>query len=76
MAYLAFHPIRFLLSLRGSQYVRSYFIFSWNDQGNGAEGEADGWDWVFQAEERRMAREEAERWLWAARAVWLRGVVR
>ena len=38
--------------------------------------EANGWDWVFQAEERRRAREEAERWLWAARAVWLRGVVR
>ena len=38
--------------------------------------EADARDWVFQAEERRRARGEAERWLWAARAVWLRGVVR
>ncbi len=47
--------------------------------------QADARDWVFQAEERRMARaaveaprgfrEEAERWLWAARAVWLRGLV-
>ena len=38
--------------------------------------EADARDWVFQAEERRRGREEAERWLWAARAVWLRGWVR
>jgi hypothetical protein len=38
--------------------------------------EADARDWVFQAEERRRSREEAERWLWAARAVWLRGLVR
>ena len=37
--------------------------------------EADARDWVFQAGERRMGREEAERWMWAARAVWLRGVV-
>ncbi len=37
--------------------------------------EADARDWVFQAEERRRAREEVEKWLWAARAVWLRGLV-
>jgi hypothetical protein len=42
----------------------------------GALREANSRDWVFAAEERRRAREEAERWLWAARAVWLRGLVR
>jgi hypothetical protein len=47
--------------------------------------EANSRDWVFQSEERgrsraaaeapRGFREEAERWLWAARAEWLRGLV-
>ncbi len=29
--------------------------------------EADGWDWIFQAEERRWALDEAEKELWATR---------
>jgi hypothetical protein len=38
--------------------------------------EADSRDWVFQAGEWRRAREDGERWLWVARAVWLKGMVR
>jgi hypothetical protein len=37
--------------------------------------EADSRDWVFQADEWRRARGEAERWLWAARCLVLEGMM-
>ena len=65
------HPEISTLSMVLSEASREHY-----DRAMEALREADSRDWVFQAEERLRSREEAERWLWAARAEWLRGVVR
>jgi hypothetical protein len=53
-----------------SEAARSHY-----DRATDTLREANSRDWVFQSEERGRSREEAERWLWAARAEWLRGLV-